>query len=43
MDHHGERAGKATVISFERECRTPYSESYTVLEDGGIVGRFDLH
>jgi len=31
------------VISFERECRTPHSESYTVLEDGGIVGRLDLH
>lgn len=31
------------MISFERECRTPHSESYTVLEDGGIVGRIDLH
>jgi len=31
------------VIDFERECRTPYSESYTILEDGGIVGRIDLH
>jgi hypothetical protein len=31
------------VIDFERECRTPYSESYTVLEEGGIVGRIDLH
>ena len=25
------------MIDFERECRTAYSESYTVLEDGGIV------
>jgi hypothetical protein len=31
------------VIHFEREVRTPHSESYTVLEDGGIVGRIDLH
>ncbi len=31
------------MIDFERECRTAYSESYTVLEDGGIVGRIDLH
>ena len=31
------------MIHFEREVRTPHSESYTVLEDGSIVGRFDLH
>lgn len=31
------------MIDFERECRTAYSESYTVLEEGGIVGRIDLH
>lgn len=31
------------MIDFERECRTPHSESYTILEDGGIVGRIDLH
>ncbi len=43
MDHHWKGTGKATVISFERECRTPYSESFTILEDGGIVGRMDLH
>ena len=43
VDHLRERAGTAAVIEFERECRTPYSESYTVLEDGGIVGRIDLH
>ena len=28
---------------FERECRTPYSECYTVLDDGATVGRVDLH
>lgn len=31
------------MIDFERESRTPYSEAYTVIEDGGIVGRIDLH
>ena len=31
------------MIDFERELRTPHSESYTVLEDGGIVGRVDIH
>ncbi|MCY4391288.1 MAG: hypothetical protein OXE43_04450 [Chloroflexi bacterium] len=31
------------MISFDREVRTPYSESYTVLDDGEIVGRVDLH
>ncbi len=28
---------------FERECRTPNSECYTVLEDGNPAGRLDLH
>ncbi len=28
---------------FERECRTPYSESYTVLDGDETVGRIDLH
>lgn len=28
---------------FERECRTPTSECYTVLEDGNPIGRLDLH
>jgi hypothetical protein len=28
---------------FERECRTPHSECYTILEDGNAVGRLDLH
>lgn len=31
------------MIEFERESRTPHSESYTILEDGGIVGRIDIH
>ncbi|MFQ5861367.1 MAG: hypothetical protein ACE5IG_07460 [Dehalococcoidia bacterium] len=28
---------------FERECRTPFSEAYTILEDENSVGRLDLH
>ena len=28
---------------FERDCRTPYSESYTILQDEHSVGRVDLH
>ena len=28
---------------FERECRTPHSECYTILEENGPVGRLDLH
>ena len=28
---------------FERECRTPYSECYTVLEEENAVGRLDVH
>ena len=28
---------------FERECRTPYSECYVVLEDERPVGRLDVH
>ncbi len=28
---------------FERECRTPYSECYTVLDDDDPVGRVDIH
>lgn len=31
------------MIEFERESRTPHSEQYAVLEDGGIVGRIDIH
>ena len=28
---------------FERDCRTPYSESYTILQEENSVGRVDLH
>ncbi len=28
---------------FERDCRTPFSESYTVLDEERPVGRIDLH
>ena len=28
---------------FERDCRTPHSESYTILEDENPLGRVDLH
>ena len=28
---------------FERECRTPHSEVYTIFSDDGHVGRVDLH
>ena len=28
---------------FTRECRTPYSECYTILEDDSTVGRTDIH
>lgn len=28
---------------FERECRTPNSESYSIMEDGRKIGRVDLH
>ena len=31
------------MITFERECRTPHSETYVIWEDGSIVGRIDLH
>ena len=28
---------------FERECRTPYSECYTVLQSENAIGRVDIH
>ena len=31
------------MIDFERESRTPHSEAYMILEDGGIIGRVDIH
>ena len=30
-------------IQFDRHCRTPHSESYTIRSDGADVGRIDLH
>ena len=29
--------------TFERDCRTPHSESYTILDDDQTVGRIDIH
>lgn len=31
------------MLRFERECRTPYSEVYTILEEDQPQGRFDVH
>ena len=28
---------------FERECRTPYSEAYNILDDDATIARLDLH
>ena len=28
---------------FERECRTPHSEAYNILEEAAAVGRLDIH
>lgn len=28
---------------FERDCRTPFSESYTIIEGESPVGRLDIH
>ena len=28
---------------FERECRTPFSECYTIVDDDEPVGRVDIH
>ena len=30
-------------FEFERECRTPYSECYTILREEDAVGRVDIH
>lgn len=32
-----------STFYFERECRTPHSECYTVVEEDNTVGRVDLH
>ena len=31
------------MLRFERECRTPYSEVYTIFDDDQPQGRFDVH
>ncbi len=31
------------MLGFERECRTPYSEVYTIFDDDQPQGRFDVH
>ena len=28
---------------YERECRTPYSECYTILREEDAIGRLDIH
>jgi hypothetical protein len=43
VDHHREWTGAADLITFEREYRTPHSEGFTMWEEGGIIGRIDLH
>ena len=30
------------MLRFERECRTPYSEVYTIYDDDQPQGRFDV-
>lgn len=30
-------------IAFERECRTPYSEAYSIISGDAPIGRIDLH
>jgi hypothetical protein len=30
-------------LRFERECRTPYSEVYTILDEDEPQGRLDIH
>ena len=32
-----------TNYSFERDCRTPFSESFTIIDEERPVGRIDLH
>lgn len=31
------------AYTFDRESRTPYSECYTIEEEGDAVGRVDIH
>jgi hypothetical protein len=32
-----------SAYQFERESRTPFSESYSVAESGDVIGRVDIH
>ncbi len=50
MGGHGQRPSKALIRRFvtpdywfERDCRTPHSESYAVIDDEHAIGRVDLH
>jgi hypothetical protein len=47
---HGQRPDKGLIRRFvtpdywfERDCRTPQSESYAVIDDEQTIGRVDLH
>jgi hypothetical protein len=37
------RRNKVIDFYFERECRTPQSECYTVMQDDNALGRVDIH
>ena len=50
MGGDGQRSNKALSRRcvtpdywFERDCRTPHSESYAVIDDEHAIGRVDLH
>jgi hypothetical protein len=32
-----------TDYRFDRECRTPYSEAYSITKEEEVLGRVDLH
>ena len=42
-DDREETEEVSTVFRFERECRTPYSEGYNILDGDRLIGRADLH
>jgi len=39
----GQKGRRAVAYTFERDARTPYSESYVIEDDGDAIGRVDLH
>ena len=50
MDYPGERPdphlkGRSALgdFTFERDCRTPYSESYLIIDNDRPLGRVELH